>query len=302
MENRLKLAVILSATILVAEVVGALLSNSLALLSDAGHVFTDVLALSLSWFGVRQAARPATSRMTFGYHRVGILIALINAVSVVAIAGYIFHEALARLREPPQVNSLLMFGVALVGLVANLIVVFWLVQAQRQSLNVRSAFLHAWGDALASVGVLVSGIVIFFTGWFWVDPVASIFIGLVIAVSAWGIIREAVSIFLEAAPGHLNVQEMVKAVQGVPGVKDVHDLHVWTVAPRLHALSCHVLIEDQSLSEGANILEKVKGVLEERFHIGHATVQLECDDCGGSLYCSLTAHGEDQPEESHHHH
>jgi cobalt-zinc-cadmium efflux system protein len=293
--KKLAFAVIFTAVILVGELVGGFLANSLALLSDAGHVFTDVLALLLSWFALRQAEKPATERMTFGYHRIGILAAFINAVSLVGIAAIIFFEAYHRLREPQPVRSVLMFSVAAIGLVANLVILFMLRSEQQGNLNIRSAFLHVAGDALASVGVIFGGAIIYFSGWFWVDPAISVAIALIIVFGAWRVIREAVNIFLEASPGHLNVDEMVLAMMGVPGVKDVHDLHVWSITPQMHALSCHVLIDDLSVSQGANIVGRLNELLSSKFNIEHSTVQLECVECDpNSLYCSLTPHVEEE--------
>ena len=296
--SSLRLALILTALILVAELLGGYFANSLALLSDAGHVFTDALALVLSWFGVSQAARPATARMTYGYHRTGILIAAINALTLIAISAAIFYEAYRRLQHPEPVAGLLMFGVALVGLVVNLAVVLMLRRHQGTSLNVRSAFLHAASDALGSVGVIVGGIVIYFTGLFWVDPAISILIGIIILFYCWRIIREAVAIFMEAAPAHLNVEDMAKALGQLPGVRGVHDLHVWSIASGIHSLSCHLVVEDLPVSQGSALQEQVKEMLARRFGIGHTTIQLECQPCcdPAALYCSLNAEGE--PEAS----
>lgn len=271
------------------------MANSLALLSDAGHVFTDALALLLSWFALRQAEKPATDRMTFGFHRMGIFAAFINAVSLVGIAMIILYEAYGRMREPEPVRSVLMFSVAVIGLVANLIIVLILRREQRENLNLHSAFLHVAGDALASVGVIFGGAIIYFSGWFWVDPAISVVIALIIAFGAWRVIKEAVNILLEASPAHVNVDDMVKAMMEAPGVKDVHDLHVWSITPQMHALSCHVLIDDMSVSDGSNILGELNELLSAKFNIGHSTMQLECVGCEpNSLYCSLTPHTEEE--------
>ncbi len=292
--NKLAFSVLFTGSILVAELVGGYLANSLALLSDAGHVFVDVLALLLSWFALRQTERPASHKMTFGYHRIGILAALVNSVSLVVISGVIFHEAYGRLGEPPPVRSGLMLSVAALGFIANVVVVLMLRREQRQNLNIRSAFLHVLGDALSSLGVMGGGAVILLSGWFWVDPAISVAIGLVIVFNSLQVIREALSIFLEASPSHLDMEQMVQAMMGVPGVKDVHDLHVWTIAPRIHALSCHVLVDDLSISQGADIVGRLNELLGTRYGIGHSTVQLECVGCDpNSLYCSLTPNGED---------
>lgn len=290
LSNRLRFAVILTALILLGELAGGYLANSLALLSDAGHVFTDLLALLLSWVGVRQATRPASQRMTFGYHRIGILIAITNALTLIAIALFIFYEAYRRLQAPPEVESVLMLTVAFLGLLGNLCIAFLLRPWQQENLNVRSAFLHVAGDTLASVGVILGGAIIFFSGWFWVDPALSVLIGLIIAFGSWQIIREGLAIFLEASPPHLDFSELVRAMMGIPGIKDVHDLHVWSISHGMHALSCHILIEDLPISQSSDILARLNEVLSRRFRIEHSTVQFECEGCDyNGLYCTFSA-------------
>jgi cobalt-zinc-cadmium efflux system protein len=297
-QNRLVLAIALSAIILVGELVVGFVANSLALLSDAGHVFTDVVALSLSLFGVRQATRPANSRMTFGYHRIGIVVALINAALIAFIAAVILWESYQRLRDPQEVRSLLMLGMAAVGLAANLVVVFWLRGHARHSLNIRSAFFHAGGDALASVGVITGGLIIYFTDWFWLDPVIGILIACIILVAAWGIAREAVAIIVEASPRHLDQDELVGTIRSLPGVHDVHDLHVWSLSSQLHALSCHVQVDDSLLSQRSTLLNTLRDLLQERYNICHTTIQLECPGCENhALYCEIGS-GAPNPDRS----
>lgn len=287
--NKLKFGIILTSFILVAEVAGGLISNSLALLSDAGHVFADIVALSLSWYGVRQAERPPSTHMTFGYHRVGVIIAIVNAVSIFAIAVIIFYEAYQRFQQPPEVNSLLMLLVAMLGLAVNAFVAFWLHQEQQSNLNVRSAFWHALGDALASIGVIIGGAIMLLTRWFFVDPIISVLIGFVIILAAWRILREGLRVLLEAAPGHVDITEMVNTLNQVPEVKDIHDVHVWSISPELHAMSCHVLIDDLSTTQAASIRQKIEDVLRERFQIKHTTLQMECQQCDSNdILCTLT--------------
>lgn len=288
--QRIRFAVILTAAVLLGEVLGGYFANSLALLSDAGHVFTDLLALALSWFGVLQAERPATARMTYGYHRIGIIIAVANAVTLVLIALVIFYAAYRRFQAPQEVHSTLMLGVAFVGLLANGLVVWRLRHDQQHNLNVRSAFLHAAGDALASVGVVVGGTVIYLTNWYWVDPAVSIFIGIVIAVGAWGIIKESLAVFLEAVPWHIDVEDVAHSIIETGGVKAVHDLHVWSITPQLHALSAHVMVEHDHVIHNALTLQKINQMLQRRFGIDHITIQFECEDCAPDLIdcsCSL---------------
>lgn len=296
--GKLKLAIVLTAFTLLMEVVGGLLANSLALLSDAGHVFADVVALSLSWYGVRQAERPASGGMTFGYHRVGVIVAIVNALSIFAIAAFILYEAYHRLLQPPEVNSLLMTSVAVVGLGVNIVVAFWLRKEQRNNLNVRSAFWHALGDALASVGVIAGGIIILFTGLFWVDPLIAVLIGLVITISGWRILSEGFRVLLESTPRHVDTLEMIDSLRCVPGVKDVHDVHVWSITPELHAMSCHVLIDDLYTSEATGIRQKVEDVLQSKFNITHTTLQMECQKCDtNDTFCFLTPETRHNDEE-----
>ncbi|MBE0479919.1 MAG: cation transporter [Dehalococcoidia bacterium] len=299
--TKLKIGIILSVFILAIEVTGGLLANSLALLSDAGHVFTDIIALTLSWYGVRQAERPSNARMTFGYHRVGVIVAIVNAISIFAIAGIIFYEAYSRFLSPPDVDSSLMIGVGILGLSVNVFVASWLRREQRTNLNVRSAFWHALGDALASIGVIAGGVIIAFTGVLLVDPVIAMAIGVIISYAAWTILREGFRVILEAPPRHVNVEAMVSAIKGIPGVRDVHDVHVWSISPELHAMSSHVLIDDLPLSEAAEIQRDIREVVARQFGVGHSTVQIECQRCDPhDLFCSLKM-GEDRDQEGSQH-
>ncbi|UCG84653.1 MAG: cation transporter [Dehalococcoidia bacterium] len=294
----------LTGFILLVELIGGLLSHSLALLSDAGHVFADVVALSLSWYGVRQAERPSSAGMTFGYHRVGVIIAIVNALSIFAIAGVIFYEAYRRLGEPPEINSPLMLSAAVVGLGINVFVASWLHREQKSNLNVRSAYWHALGDALASIGVIVGAIIIMIAGWYLADPIISLMIGFIIVLAAWRILREGMRVLLEATPPHVNTEEMVEALLRHPGVKDVHDVHIWSISPELHAMSCHVLIDDIPTSEAADIRGAIQEVLRRQFDIDHVTLQMECEQCAANdLFCSLKfAPRHDEGDANPHHH
>lgn len=286
--QRLRWAVLLTSLILAAEVVGGVAANSLALLSDAGHLFTDLVALGLSLFAVRLVQWPSTRRMTFGYHRVGILAALFNAVTLIGITGAVFWGAAQRFRDPPEVEGEVTLAVAVMGLVVNGVVMGLLWGQQSANLTVHSAFLHVVGDALGSLAVIVSGALILATGWFWSDPAISVFIGLIIAFGAWRIFREALSVLVEAAPAGLNVEDLAVALARVPGVRDVHDLHVWSIAPGIRALSCHVRVDDRPISEGDRILGRVNELLAARFAIAHSTIQMETAECEpNSLGCCI---------------
>jgi cobalt-zinc-cadmium efflux system protein len=293
--NKLKFSIILTCMILAAEVIGGFLSNSLALLSDAGHVVTDIMALSLSWYALRQAQRPPSSRMTFGYHRVGVLVAVVNALFIFAIAAVILYEAYRRFQQSPEINSILMMSVAFVGLAVNLFVTSWLRREQKSNINIRSAFWHAFGDALASIGVIAGGAIIFFTGFLWVDPLISILISLIICVAAYRIIREGLRVLLEASPPDIDIDAMIKALRQVPGVKDIHDVHVWAISPQLNAMSSHVLIDDLRVSQAADIRKRLENLLRQRFSIRHTMLQMECQQCSPSnTFCTLDSESNDK--------
>jgi cobalt-zinc-cadmium efflux system protein len=293
--NKLKYSLILSLTILVAEVIGGLLSNSLALLSDAGHVLADIFALGLSWYGVRQAIRPSNSRMTFGYHRIGVIVAIVNAATIFIVAAVILYEAYNRFRQPPEVRSQLMIIIAFIGLSANILVTLWLRKEQKNNINIRSAFWHAFGDALASVGVIIGGAVILLTHQSWVDPLVSVLISLIILYAAWSIFREGLRVILEATPSDVDILAMVNTLKQIPGVQDVHDVHVWSISPELRAMNGHVLIEDISISQAADIRGQIEKTVREQYRIEHTTLQMECQKCDTSeLFCDLN---ECHPEE-----
>src|SRR2546421_11012708 len=226
--NSLRLAFFLTLIILIAELVGGLLANSLALLSDAGHVITDIFALGLAWFATVQADRLPNARKTFGYHRVGILAALVNALTLIVIAFAILLEAIQRFQHPEPVQPLIMFLAAGIGIVVNLFIGFGLMR-EGDNLNVRAAMLHVFGDVGASVGVIVAGLIILFTDWTIVDPLLSVAIAALIAVGAWRILRDTTDILLEAAPKDLSMPNLVKDMKSIKGVQDVHDLHVWSI-------------------------------------------------------------------------
>jgi len=286
--NKLKYSIILSLAILVAEVIGGLLSNSLALLSDAGHVFADIIALGLSLYGIRQAGRPSDSRMTFGYHRIGVIVAIVNALTIFIIAAVILYEAFHRFQQPPEVKSVLMMSVAFVGLCVNILVTLWLRAEQKGNINIRSVFWHSLGDALASLGVIIGGVIILFTGQFLVDPIISVLISLIILYAAWSIFREGFRVILEATPGDVDIVTMVNTLKQIPGVKDVHDIHVWSISPDLRAMNGHILIEDISTSQAADIRAKVEQVVREQYHVEHTTLQMECQKCNTTeLFCDL---------------
>lgn len=307
-KQSLRLAFFLTIIILVAEVTGGLLANSLALLSDAGHVVTDLFALGLAWFAAAQIERPSNERKTFGYYRVGILAALINAVTLIVIALVIVWEALQRFQHPEPIQPLAMFIAAGIGIAVNLCIGFGL--HKENDLNARAAFLHVIGDVGASVGVIVAALVILLTGWTPIDPLLSVGIAILIAIGAWRILRETSDILLESSPKDISMQELVRDIRHVRGVQSVHDLHVWCITNGMYALSCHVLIDNLPLSVSSPILQTINTMLDTKYHIGHTTIQFENDGHEGAccemdgLYCDMKSqqNAPDECVECHHEH
>lgn len=278
-QNRKRLAIVLVlvTAYMVAEVVGGLLTNSLALLADAGHMLSDAAALALSLFAIWIAQKPPTPRHTYGYYRTEILAALVNGATLVAISIYIFYEAYQRIGEPPEVQGRLMMGIATGGLLINLIGL-WILNAGRgDSLNVQGAWLHVLTDALGSVGAIVAGGLIWAFGWNWADPVASVVIGLLVIYSSWALLKETVVVLMEGTPMHIDLDQVRETIRAVPGVEGVHDLHVWTITSGMVAMSGHVVVGDRDYQEAT--LERIRRPLHDQFGIDHATIQLEIDEC-----------------------
>ena len=254
-------------------------AHSLALLSDAGHNFTDALALLLAWFGFYLQSRPADETRTYGYHRAGVLCAFVNALTLVALSAWIIYEAITRLQQPEEVSAGIMLVVAAIGLVLNGRVMLALRQASRHDINVRSAFLHMLGDALGSAAIIGGAIAIHYTGWVRLDPALSIVIAALVVWTAWDIIRESLNILLEGLPRGLRLGDVTSGMCEIEGVLDVHDLHIWSLGSSTHALSCHVLIDDVPPSASDAVLKRLNDMLSERFHIAHTTVQFEHASC-----------------------
>lgn len=276
-ENRKRLKIVLGlvTVYLVAEVVGGLLTNSLALLADAGHMLSDAGALALSLFAMWVARKPPTAKHTYGYYRTEILAALVNGATLVAISVYVVVEAVQRLGQPAEVQGGLMMAIATGGLAVNLAGLWILNAGKSESLNVRGAWLHVLTDALGSVGAMAAGGMIWAFGWAWADPAASILISLLLLYSAWALLNEAVSVLMEGAPGHVDVDQVRDAIRAVRGVEAVHDLHVWTITSGMVALSGHVVVGEQDYSPAT--LMRIREPLHERFGIDHVTLQLECE-------------------------
>jgi cobalt-zinc-cadmium efflux system protein len=269
----LTLAALLTTTFMVAEVVGGLLTGSLALLADAGHMLSDSFSLLLALGAVWLAARPATARRTFGFKRAEILAALVNGMTLVLIAAWIVYEAIGRLGDPPEIESGGMLVVALLGLLVNVVAAFILSRAEGDSLNVSAAFRHVLADLLGSVGVIAAALIILATGWELADPLISLVIALLIAASAWSILRESTEILLEAAPRDLDTEEIGQAMAAMPDVVEVHDLHVWTITSGFPALSAHVVVAADADCHARRW--EIERMLHDRFNLDHTTLQMD---------------------------
>jgi len=258
------------------ELVGGLLSNSLALLSDAGHMLSDVAALCLSLFAFQISKRPADPKRTYGYHRVEILAALLNGLALWLLVGIIFHEAFQRLFNPPEVKSLSMLVVAAVGLLVNIAAASILHAPGPKSLNLRGAWLHVIGDALGSVGAICAGFIMLWTDWYLADPLVSLMIGSLILYTSWGLIRDSVAILMQAVPSDLSLDRIKETMESIDGVHRVHDLHVWTVTSGIYTLTAHAVMDPARSPE--RILSDLETHLRDRYKIHHTTVQLEMED------------------------
>jgi cobalt-zinc-cadmium efflux system protein len=290
-EKRFILSFIVTAFILVGEVAGGIFTGSLALLSDAAHVLMDILALVLSYAALRLASLPPDDRHTFGFHRLEVLAALVNGITLGAIAVGIFIEAWRRWQTPSTVKSVEMLIIAVIGLVMNLAVVFILkggLHSQHdhqhaagehpEDLNLKSAFLHVLGDAIASVGVILAALIIMKTGWTWVDPLMSVLIGLLILVSAWRVLRSSVHILIEGVPEGIKLPQVAETITGTPGVASLHDLHVWNICSLNVALAAHVVLENDSSKVRAGVMCELNERLA-RLGIEHTTIQFEQEHC-----------------------
>jgi cobalt-zinc-cadmium efflux system protein len=295
-ERKLIWSIAVTIVILIAEVIGGVVSNSLALLSDAGHVLTDVFALCISLVAQLIMHRPSNHRATYGYQRIGILAALINGATLVIISVFIFVESYQRFLAPPEIHSGIMLVVAAGGLLGNLVMV-WILGGGHKDLNVKSAWLHVLGDVLTSVGVIIAGLFIKFWGWRLADPVASAIVGVIIIIGGFKVMKEALWIFLELSPIGFHAEEISQAICGMEGVLGVHDVHVWSIGHGIPAFSAHVLIPDRKISETDALRGEIEHKLSE-IGIRHTVLQMECAECrANGLYCQIGG-----VEEPHHHH
>jgi cobalt-zinc-cadmium efflux system protein len=269
-----------------AEALCGWLGHSLALLSDAGHNLADAAALGLSWYALWMAGKPSHEGMTFGYHRVGVFAAFVNAVSLVVIALWIGWEAIVRIRHPEPASGGLMIGVAAAAVVVNLVIGLRLHRGAKHDLNIRSAYLHMMGDTVSAFGVLIAGVLVTVTHSALADPTVSLLIAGLILYSSYAVLRESATVLLEGTPVGMDMPAVIDAIKGVAGVLDVHDLHVWMVGPGIVACSCHIVVAEQSVREGQQVLRAVVHDIEHRFHITHTTVQVEVEGCeADDMYC-----------------
>ena len=293
------MVLVITATFAVVELIGGLVSGSLALLSDAGHMFTDILALALSLAAAIVSQREATAKQTFGYLRVEILVALANGVALIAVSIFIMIEAVGRLQNPVGIDSDVMLVVAVAGLAANLAGVFILRKRSKENLNVKGAFLHMLGDMLSSVGVIVAALLILFFGLTVADPIISIAISLIILYGAMRLCQQSIYILLEFTPAHIDLPEVRNELMKVPGVEDAHDIHAWTIASGVYAMSAHLRVSDQPVSACSCIIKACEHLLETKYQIKHTTLQLEYNDCdmGVCYFKGFMKEDKDQKEE-----
>lgn len=285
--RRMALSLVITLAFVVVEALAGWMANSLALLTDAAHNFTDVLALALSAWALWIAARPPHAGKTFGYHRAGILAALFNSATLALMALGIFYEAYRRVLEPPAVQAGILIWVGLAAVVVNLGTALLIRRGAERDLNLKSAFLHLMGDVLSTIAAVAAGIALRFTGWHWLDPLVSVLIGFLILWNALGILRESFHILMESTPLDVDMETLRRDILAVEGVQDVHDLHVWSINSQMRFLAAHLVTADVPLSVGTRIQREVGRMLAERHAIQHVTLQLECADCtNNGLYCN----------------
>lgn len=274
----LTIALLLTASFLIIEVVGGLLTNSLALLSDAAHMFTDVAALVVALAANQIAKQPANSKKTFGYYRFEILAATFNAILLFIVAIYILYEAYLRLKAPPEIQSMGMFVIAVMGLGINFASMRVLQASKDQGLNLKTAYLEVWSDMLGSCGVIVAALILYWKGWVWVDSVVAVAIGIWILPRTWSLLRESLNILLEGVPDGIQIADIEQAITNVPGVRSVHDLHVWALTSGKISLTAHVVYDPPQISE-AEVIHCLQTVLSKRFSVMHTTFQCEVTPC-----------------------
>lgn len=277
-KKRLKLVFILTFTYLIAEVIGGVITKSLALLADAGHMLTDVGGLALALFAIRMSERKATPAKTYGYYRTEILAAVINALVLFGISFYILYEAWQRFRDPPEVESTPMLIVAGIGLIINIAGMMIMRKGSTESLNMKGAYFEVLSDALSSIGVIAASLIMIFTGWYYADPILSAAIGLFILPRTWSLLKDGVNVLLEGVPKDVDIAGLRDAIKGIKGVQDVHDLHVWALTSGMNALSAHVVLADGNVTTTNEMLSLLNETITSKFNIQHTTIQLENKD------------------------
>jgi len=288
--KRLTLAILLTFLVLVAEAVGGILANSLALLSDAAHMFGDVFALSLSWFALKISHRPSTTTKTYGLHRMEIFASFINGVLLFLLAGWILYEAVERFQNPSAVNSQTVIIIAVIGLTTNLGVLYFFKDPAMHShdLNMKSAFYHVLADMLASIGVIVGAITMMFTGWYIVDPILSVAIAILLIWGAETLLADSAHILLEGVPKGISIVEVEKELTAIPAIREIHELHIWSICSNIYALSAHALVNDQKVNQVESVLTEMQELLKNKFNITHSTFQFEARPCQeGEVLCEI---------------
>jgi len=289
----------LTICIMLVELVGGILSNSMSLLGDAGHMLVDVLALGISLFALNLAKRPATSARTFGLHRAEILAALANGTILILVSFFVFYASIQRLKSPPEIKSTLMIVIAVIGLIANLIGVILLRRDRHANLNVKGAFLHIVGDTISSVGVIAAGIIVSTTGFRLADPIMAIIIGIIILLGAVQLVRESTNILLESVPKNIDTDEVINTLKNIKGVKEIHDFHLWTITSGIYALSSHVMLDEEQINNAHEIIDLINVELKTKHGITHTTIQIEferCDSCAQGLVCQISRSAHEQKE------
>ncbi len=279
-------AVTVTLMFVVVEALCGWFAHSLALFSDAGHNLADAAALGFSWYAVWISDKSSHQGMTFGYHRVGVFAALANAVSLVVMAVWIGWEAIARIGQPENVNGGVMIAVAAAAILVNVLISIWLHRAAKDNINIRSAYLHMLGDAVSAFGVVIAGVLVATMRVPLADPVVSLLIAMLILYNSYGVLRESATVLLEGTPAGIDMPAVIATIKNEDGVLDVHHLHVWMVGPGVVACSCHIVVAEQSIREGQQVLRSVVHAIEHRFHITHTTVQVEVEGCDANdMYC-----------------
>ena len=283
----LLIAVGITGLIMFVEFIGGYVANSPALMSDAGHMLTDIMSLFLSLVALQLATRTPSSTRTYGLYRMEILAALINGTTLILLSAFIIYEAYERFTSPQAVNSKTMLLIATIGLFANGIAAWAVRRSSKDNLNIRGAYLHILGDAMSSVGVILGGLIIYFAEWDVVDPIISVLICLVILRGAFLLVKDSANILLDATPKGIDLEEVQRSLKTIAGVKDLHHVHLRTIASGLHALSAHVLIDDMMMSNTGQIIREINRLLAEKHRISHTTIQLECENCTEGFVCGM---------------